>query len=349
METVTTVLIGVGGLLIILSLFLGIVELATLRTIRPPEQKTFTYIRLAANQYQNIVVPAMGALISGLFVSMSASFFYEGITNEDDSWRQPTGSAIFIAGAVALAITLRAVLKGVGEPAELARDPFTIRAAADEYSANPRRGSLDPSFLEERMDEWEQYISARAMNIAVEKDSPRLARALTGAAAQSGFWRSVVASLHVYFAALLRFPFRFAWPLLGFLLLSAGVIWYAVGDAGLDFATSWRPIAAVVIFVVGSVAVTLFYCATRGNRARLWHRINLVAVADARKAIDSALRAHTSVTTEDAVLQRVIQRADSFLQDERAGRAKAGFVFNLGKFRVAITSKTTMERPKRTS
>ncbi|MGP5027070.1 hypothetical protein ACTXI4_18145, partial [Glutamicibacter ardleyensis] len=71
METITTLLIGGGGLWVSLSFLLGIVELATLRTIRPPKRQTFTYIRLAATQYQTVFAPAMGALLSGLMVSIA--------------------------------------------------------------------------------------------------------------------------------------------------------------------------------------------------------------------------------------------------------------------------------------
>ncbi|WP_104088092.1 hypothetical protein [Cryobacterium sp. N19] len=351
MDIVRAMLIGVGGLLVLVNLVSGIFELCTLGTIRPPKQKTFTQLRLAENQYQNIVGPAIGALISGLFVSISASFIYDGITIQGDSWRQVAGPVTFICGVVALMITLRAFLNGVGEPAELARDPFTIRAAAEEYSADPRRGPLDPSFLQHRMNEWTQYISTRALNIAADKNSPNLDRVLLEAAKQRKFWRSVAASLHVYFAAFVRFPLRFAWPLLGFVLLPVGAVWSVVSETELDF-TRWSSFAAVaamlVVSVVPSATVTLFYCATRGNRARLWHRTLLVGVNDAHKAIDDALSAHTAIATEDAVLQRFLERAHIFLQADQSARAKSNVTFSLGMFDIAITSKT-QKRPKKAS
>lgn len=349
MEEFTTSLIGMGVLLSALNILLGIIELATLRTIRAPAQKTFTYIRRAANQYQTIVIPAMGALISGLFVSISASFFYEGLTNPDDSWRQTAGSATFIVGAVALTFTLRAVIKGVGEPAELASDPFTIHAAADEYSAAPRRGSLEPSFLEERLEEWIKFISARAMNITSKKTAPGLDEILNHAVEQHGFWRCAAASLHLYFAALVRFPFRFFWPFLGIFILFVGITWYAVGVEVPDDTTWQKRILNIATILIVSALVTLFYCATRGNRARLWHRINLVAVEDARKAISSARSAQNTVEKEDAILQRVIQRADIFLQEEHTSRANSGISFTLGTFHIAITSRKTQNQRGKTS
>lgn len=347
MEPITAALIGAGALLVMLSFVAGVVELSTLRSIRPPEQKSFTYIRLAANQYQTLVVPAMGALISGLFVSISASFFYEGLTVHSDSWRQSAGSAMFIAGAVALAATLRAVLKGVGEPSELARDPFAIRAAAEEYASNPRRGTLEPSFLEQRMDEWRKFISTRSMNITADKSSRTLDVVLANASGQRTFWRSVIASVHVYFVAFIRFPFRLGWPFLGFVLLTVGIIWFAVGEFGPRFTQSWGPIVAIAILTAPSAVVTLFYCATRGNRARLWHRINLVAVDDARKAIDAAAEARDAVKAEDAVLQRVLERADMFLQDEPVAHGRPRAALLLGCIRITISSTKSRQRSRR--
>ena len=91
MESFVTALIGTGGLLVIVNLLAGILELATIRTIRPPEHRTFTYIRLAANQNQTIFAPALGALVSGLLVSISASFFYEGLRLSEPFWYRYAG------------------------------------------------------------------------------------------------------------------------------------------------------------------------------------------------------------------------------------------------------------------
>ncbi|MCY0906199.1 hypothetical protein [Arthrobacter sp. H14-L1] len=337
MENTTTWLIGVGGLWVSLSFLLGVAELATLRTIRPPKRQTFTYIRLAATQYQTVFVPAMGALISGLFVSLAASFFYASFTGQQDSWLQLAGIVTFFAGAIALVVTLWSVLKDVGEPVELARDPFSIRAAADESAAAPRRAGLDPDVLEQQLDEWEASISARSMNLSVKGTSDRLAENLTQAAQTRRFWLAAFRSLQVYYAALLRFPFRFGWPLLGFAVFMAGIVWFAIGPAELKVATSWRPWAAVgLLAIVGAIA-TLFYCVTRGNRARRWHRINLDALKDARKAIGEAKGAHALVAAENVLLQRILTNADKFLQQDHSAPAKADrTVLRFGRFRVSI-------------
>jgi hypothetical protein len=323
METVTTTLIGVGGLICIMSLILGIVEISTLKLIRPPQQKTFSYIRLAATQYQTIFVPALGALVSGLFVSLAASFFYLGLTAEkQESWPQWVGSGMFIAGAISLTVTLRAAFKGVGEPGELARDPFTIRAAANEYAADPRRGTLDPTFLNERLSEWVTYISTRAMNISstrVMNESSKMRSDRLGGVLDKGskvdeFWRGIRSSICVYFVALSRFPFRFMWPLLGPLVLAAGVALYMLTESKLDVGSSIRPYFGASVLMALALVLTLIYCAARGNRARLWHRVNLTAVEDASKSISAAQLAHGAIKLDDARIERVLQSADVFLK-----------------------------------
>src|SRR5699024_11428958 len=69
--------------------------------------------------------------------------------------------------------------------------------------------------------------------------------------------------------------------------------------------SSWRPWAAVAIFLVIGMAATLFYGAARGNRARLWHRINRDALDHAREAISAAKSAHRSVEAERSEERRV--------------------------------------------
>lgn len=327
METVTTTLIGVGMLICIMSLILGIVDISTLKLIRPPKQKTFSYIRLAATQYQTIFVPALGAMVSGLFVSLAASFFYLGLTGKPaETWPQWVGAIMFISGAIALAVTLRAAFKGVGEPSELASDPFTIRAAAEEYAADPRRGTLDPTLLDARLNDWIAFIPTRAMNISSTrgmKKSSKIRSKLLGkvldAASEKKSWRGGIgASTRVYFAALRRFPFRFMWPLIGFLLLETGVFLFAFAEAELDFSSSYRPYLALAVALVLPAISTLFYCTARGNRARLWHRVNLVAVVDARESISVARQAQEEITAENDRIKRVLQSADDFLKRQNS-------------------------------
>ena len=337
-DSITTFLLGGGGTLLLLNLVLGIVELLTLRTIRPPKRKSFAHIRLAETQFQTVIAPAMGAIISGLFVSLAASFLYSGLTSESESWHQNVGGVVFFAGVIVLMVTLRLFLKGVGEPTELTRDPFTIRAAAEESAAHPRQSTLGVDVLNQQLCDWKRYISAHSMDLSARRASDRLDRELHRAKKKQGFWTAMWLSFRIYYAASLRFPFRFGWPLLGFTLYGCGVVWFAVGVAELDFTGSSRPWFVVALHLGIAAAVTLFYFIMRGNRARLLHRIHLDAFVDAREAIEKAKEAHSAVKDEDALLQRVIDHADSFFR-HTAPNPKAHTIFRLGRFRVSVTPK----------
>lgn len=322
---------------VVACLVIGVLELATVRTIRPPKKQTFAYIRLAANQYQTVFAPALGALISGLFVSLAASFFYASFTEEENPWPQLAGLTAFVVGAVALTITLWSVLKG-GAPEELARDPFSIRAAADESAAAPRSGALAPAILKQQLDEWKESISARSLNLGVKGGSERLNRRLSEAAQKSGFWTSALRSLCVYYAALLRFPLRFLWPVLGFVVLVVGVVWHGISLAGVWVDNPWQPWGGVCLVAAFGLLVTVFYCATRGNRARLWHRINLVALEEARDAISQAEVAHKRVAAEEERVQRILSDAAKFFRKAQGAQVNSdNTLLRFGKFRVSKT------------
>ncbi|MDA4894228.1 hypothetical protein PFZ55_45965 [Streptomyces sp. MS2A] len=323
MEDLTTILIGFGGLSVVACLVLSLVEFATVRIIRAPERRTFTYIRLAETQFQTIVAPAMGALLSGLFISISASFFYEGFTRETEDWRQAAGGLTFIAGAVALALTLRSALKGVGEPAALAKDPFTIRAAADEYVTQPREALLTPQVLTTQLAGWAAQIPARSLNVSADVESHRLTEALDRAADATGV-RAIWPSFRVYVAALSRFPFRFGWPTLGLTVFCIGVLWYAFAFADFETRNPWAPVLASAIMISIGAFLTALYGVARGNRARLWHRVNRRALIDARDAIRRAEQARAVVVEEDARMQRVLTRADDYLRQHTPGSAPGG-------------------------
>lgn len=340
MEDFTTTLIGIGGLLIIFNLLAGITELATVRTIRPPEDRTFTYIRLAANQHQTILAPALGALISGLLVSISASFFYEGLNRAEPSWHQYAGIATFLAAGFALIVILRSAMKGAGDPSELVDNPFAIRAAAKEYSDDPRRGRLNPDFLTERLDEWERSMPRHSLNIAKDVDASRVKKRLDKAADISGIWRWIGSSLAVYYSALIKFPMRFAWPLLGTFVFLVGSTLYGFVYANIEVKHWWGPVNVMVIFVAIAVVPTLIYCVARGNRARLWHRINRKAVKDARTALDCAQNSKASIEEEDAVLRRVLERSDIFLAHHQyASEASGSRTLQIGRLQITINPK----------
>ncbi|EFG47824.1 hypothetical protein HMPREF0183_0901 [Brevibacterium mcbrellneri ATCC 49030] len=340
MEDFTTAQIVIGGLLLFAQLLAGIVELATVGTIRPPEDKTFTYIRLAANQYQTVALPALGALISGSLVSISASVFYEVLSGATLFRHLVAGIAAFLAAEAALVVILRLVMNRVGDPSELVDNPFAIRAAAKEYSDDPRQGCLNPDFLTERLDEWESSMPRHSLNIAKEVDASRVTKSLDTAADVNGMWRWIGTSLAVYKSALIKFPMRFGWPLLGAFFFLTGSSWYGLVYANVEIKHWWYLIIVMVIDLAIAVMPTLIYCVARGNRARLWHRINRKAVKDARTALACAQNSKASIEEEDAVLRRVLERSDTFLAHHQyASKTSGSIILQLGRLQITINPK----------
>lgn len=178
------------------------------------------------------------------------------------------------------------------------------------------------------------------MGLSAKKRLDKLDRALVTASEASGFRRAAWCSLHVYFTALVRFPFLFVWPLLGYVSFSAGIIWFACSFSVLDFTASLRPWVAVALFVFGGALPVLFYCAARGNRARLWHRVNLVALDEARAAIEVATKAYDSVAAEDERINRILSVADSYFR-MNSPAVGARTILQIGRFRLSIDSDTS--------
>lgn len=337
MDNLWANLLGIGTLLIISNAFLGTSELAAVRTIRAPKREGFATIKFSQAQRRDIFVPAFSALVSGFLVSLSASFLYEDLLDARRQWQGLAGLAAFAAAALFLVITLKTVLKGTGQPDELARDPFSIRAAAEEYSENPRAAAASPDLLSRRLDEWEEFISVRSMGYSADRQGRHLEECLRRAANARGWSSAIILSLRVYIEALRRFPPRSSWPVWGFLILSAGAIGYATIEVRLNFIQSWRPWLAVAVFVmIGAISV-IYYAVARGNSARLWHRIYTTALVEAREAITSARDAQASLIATEADRIQMEERFKEFLQNNSRLKSRGKTVcISLGKFQIKI-------------
>ena len=337
MESLTISLVAIGGLLEITILIGGLAELATVRTIRPPEHRTFSHIRLTAFQFQTIIAPALAALTSGLLVSIAASFFYQELTTPQISWYPYAGAFWFLAAAIILVVILRFALKGAGDPSELANNPFTIRAAAEEYAADPGSSHLTPGLLSERLDEWESNLHRHSLNISRDVDSSVVKGQLDDAANATGVGRGTVASLKLYFTALSKFPIQFGWPLLSPLVFLTGVISFGFASSKFEGKTWWYAVIVIATFLIISAVPILTYSVARGNRARLWHRINRAAIGEARKALERAEQSKASVAKREAHLERVLERADTFLAKESFINKTQGLcTFRLGRLSISI-------------
>lgn len=339
MDEVWQSLFGLGIVLVAASYVLGIAEMAMIRTIHPPRPTSFSSIRATDAQYQNVVVPAMAALFSGLFVSISASFFYQNIVEPGVGWYQYAGLGAFALSAVALVVTLRAALKGAGQASYLANNPFVIRAAAEEYAEDPRRGVLEPDFLAGQLAQWKAHIAARSLNISADVECD-VEPILREASKTRGFLRSALPSLRVYLAAFNRFPIRFGFPFLGLVLFILGLL---LISSSIPHSTLVNLLTSVFLLV--AVFSVVFFGVARGNRARLWYRVNETAVTQAVTALSAALEAQRRLAVDEARRERVLQNADRVLASvEATERDRGGFGLKAGRWSLHINARSNFPR-----
>ena len=100
-----------------------------------------------------MVAPAIAALMGGLFVSVSASFFYAGLTHENDGLSIAVGLLVFAAAVALLVYLLNLALSDAGDETELVKDPAVIIAAARDIRTNPRQEGITPDFLAGKLDQ----------------------------------------------------------------------------------------------------------------------------------------------------------------------------------------------------
>lgn len=339
MDIGTTLLIGSGGLGLLVCIVLGIFEIALLSLIRAPKKNSFSNVRMVASQYQTIVAPAMGALVASLFVSIAASYFYEGISKNED-WRQYAGLGSFFIGLICLATMLRSALKGLDDPASLASDPHTIQAAAEEYSEMPRNAVLEPDVLVQRLKRWQQRIATHSMNISADVQAPRLDEAFQKAARSHGKAKLTKASILIYCAALRQFPWRFSWPILSAMVYLAGWYWFAFGSGVLNESSIAGWLRVIVLPIIVTSLVLAFYFAARGYRAVRWHRVNRIASVKAKRALREATTMQAAVLEETENSKQLYSRVSDFLRNNGQGGRKKLLTLNVGRFSLKITSKS---------
>ncbi|WP_262775577.1 hypothetical protein [Brevibacterium permense] len=316
LEGVSTFLLGLSILLVSLNFILAIIEIATICTIHAPKRQTFADIRVKEEQFQTIIAPAMGALISGLLVSISASFLYSNLVNESKDWYRYAGIGVFFIAALSLVFTINLALRGGAQAAELARNPFTIRAAAEEFTDDPRHCPVDPDTLSENLKNWTKHRSAHSLNVDRDIELSDLDEKLDLSARLRKF-SALPSSFIIYLMSIRRVPFRFVWPLFGPVLFLLSVLAVLLTDQEFEGSTPlqwWKPL--LIALLIGVVSV-LFYGTTRGNRARLWHRVNQIGQIRAEAAVSAAKSKQDAIKVEDERLKRVLLMADKFLESPR--------------------------------
>lgn len=334
------------GPLAALPLIFAVIEAAMIPLIGPPKRRTFTSIRLAAKQNQTILGPAASALITGMFASLAATYLADYLAEgEVNSPTLVWVVGALLAGLVALWLTLRSVLRWAGDAAGLATDPFTIQAAALELEQDPRRSELHPERLAAQLDEWERSLAGHSINVAVRGSFPRLGEALNRGAGAQGSQSPIASSLAISMAASKHVPFRYAWPLLGPGTALFAVVVIVAVDLRNNAMSPVVALTAVAVTVLVGGLGALSFMIMRGNRARLWHRVHINAIAEARASIDAAKRARSVVEAEDERSRLVWERLDAALardverEQDLARDAAERVLVQLGRLRVTLAPK----------
>lgn len=306
---VGTLLLVVGLVSTAMCVIGGVVELASLRNISAPPPRTFSRMITRATHWQTIALPAMGALLASWLVSLSASFVFVGLTTDAGGWQIPAGLGLLVIAVVLLAVILGFALRRVGDPADLLRDPWAIRAAAQESAAGVS-GSLDPDELRKALDQWSTMRSARSLGVTRDLRSPFLDAAFEASRRERSSRRRRDAwkrACMVYLAAAVRLPWSFAWPFAGLLAAEVGLGMVLV-TFELNF---WQTALVLLVLLTVSVIPVYFHAIVLGLRALRLDALHESAVDEAAEAVAEAEAARTDLEKDRVRADRFILRIGS--------------------------------------
>lgn len=285
----------------------GVVNLATLYTIRLPRRVPFPTIRRRALSMRDIIVPGVLALLTGVLISLASAFLFDGLTRGTTGSLE-TGVVIFVGVIVAFAIVSAVWFRSGMEIGDLAKDPSTIAAAAKSLHGASPDDANTLRILHRNHQEWNERQGAIAFN-------PGTGRAST--AANAAMARVLPRG---------RRPQRTRWALLGPLLrmrplLLSGPI---VTVAGVIVALSAVPAHAVpahaveaaalraaiiTVALIALLAVLLFWWSEIVCSARRY-RIGRASSAAADIALAAAQSRISSARDHDRAMKALPRRID---------------------------------------
>lgn len=300
--------VSVGSWCILFALTAG--EIIDCIQVKPPKKREFSEERSIDLRQRNIAAPAVIAIVTGLFVGVSSTFFYNAITRGD--WKYPDsmdvtvlnsllGILLFLIALIAVPVLAAILIKGDGSPRESAQNPFRIYSAAQEYLKHDGRGAVKLDVLKNNLNEWEYKIGNYAVNVESGKDPIALFGALDETASKRGI-RFAFGSAGVYWLAVRTFLMRFSliWIHLAFSVL--GVIAFLLSQWNGSGGDWYKLILVVIVAMAVNGLTVLVYACARGGRAVRWYSIYDAAVAEARREIERAEQAgYNRDNTPDAI------------------------------------------------
>jgi len=196
-----TMPIGVAGFVLLACLIIGGVNLATLYTIRVPQRVPFPTIRRRALSIRDIVIPGFLALLTGLLISLAASFMFDGFTRRTAGAFE-VGAGIFVVVLVVFTVIAAIWFRSGMEIGDLAKEPFTISAAATSLHGTSPDDASTLRGLHRNDQAWKQQEGALAFSPGTGRISPAADRALAavmpgGSRPRRSRWRLLGALLRV--------------------------------------------------------------------------------------------------------------------------------------------------------
>jgi hypothetical protein len=311
--------IGVGSWIIQLAAMFG--EWIDYANVRKAKYIPFSTIQYKDKQRKNTVIPSIAALVSGVFMSVAASFLFEGIVESNDRHINLSSSVLFmLAGAGIFLIILTFVRGGSGDASELARDPLSIRAAAEAFKVSNGSAGVNPSTLDENARKWREDIVSHTMNVRKKsrsfkrkKSLRRLAYRLFRSSREARSFQIWTYCL-IFLEAIVLYPLSFFLFYVHILLSAAGAVSFVIvlfGDYSVPL--TWAIIIAGLGCLV-NVLTMLFYGAFRGGRAVRWHSIYVEELMAAHAAIREASVRVSSKITDRQMLENITERLESISQ-----------------------------------
>lgn len=299
--------IAVIGVIVLTCGVAGVVNLATLYTIRLPRRVPFPTIRRRALSTRDIIVPGILALLTGVLISLAGAFLFDGL-NHGTTGAFGTGVLIFVGVNVVFAIVGTVWFRGGMEIGDLAKDPFTIAAAAKSlYGASPDDADTLRT-LRRNHQERKERQSALALSPGAKRSSAAadaaMARVLpSGRRPQQTRW--------VLLGVLLRMrPLLMTGPILT--VAGAAVALSAVNEHVLAADTVETAALCVMIITVSAIAflaVVLFWWSEIVCSARRY-RIGRAGSAAADIALTAAQSRISAARDHDRAMSALPRRID---------------------------------------
>lgn len=291
-------------------LVLGAVNLITYRSNVPESAQSFAAVRSSENDFRSIVAPAIAALVTGLLVSVSATYAYDALRGKGEDNIGASFGFLMVA-LVILVILLQPLMRGELSTEKLAQHPQRIYLAAKSITGMEEDAPVRISRLRTALKNWTKRSAAYSMGWPAKAESPLMNTALEDVTEDAAlpFLRAfgVVWRTGVVWATLRTAPWRFGWPLYILLVPLAAV-------ATASFISGWpetSPLRGVGVILAGVLSLIVYWAGIivvgvrRLAIARSFLPLCEAEFRDAGRRVEEHVARQTALSTIPAQLQAI--------------------------------------------